>query len=66
MTYKRDQRDFTEFLQDILDAINDVEAFINGTEFDEISSKDDFVTLMKEISLNNMFFAVNDYFPAGI
>ena len=25
MTYKKDQRDFTQFLQDILDAIDDVE-----------------------------------------
>ena len=27
MTYKKDQRDFTQFLQDILDAIDDIEGF---------------------------------------
>lgn len=66
MTYKKDQRDFTQFLQDILDAIDDIEGFIRGMEFNESSSKGDFVTPMKEISLNNMLFAVNDYFPSGI
>lgn len=52
MTYKRDQRDFTEFLQDILDAINDVEAFINGMEFNEFSGdKKTIYAVMKALEI---------------
>jgi uncharacterized protein with HEPN domain len=52
MTYKRDQRDFTEFLQDILDAIDDVEGFIKGMEFDEFSGdKKTIYAVMKALEI---------------
>ena len=37
MTYRKDQRDFAQFLQDILDAVDDIEGFIRGMEFNEFS-----------------------------
>lgn len=37
MTYKRDEREFTQFLQDILEAIDDIEGFVKEMEFNEFS-----------------------------
>jgi uncharacterized protein with HEPN domain len=52
MTYKKDQRGFTQFLQDILDAIDDVERFIKGMEFDEFSGdKKTIYTVMKALEI---------------
>lgn len=52
MTYKRDERDFTQFLQDILDAIDDVQGFIKGMEFNEFSGdKKTIYAVMKALEI---------------
>ena len=52
MTYKKDQRDFTQFLQDILDAIDDVEGFIKEMEFNEFSGdKKTIYAVMKALEI---------------
>ena len=37
MTSKKDEREFTQFLQDILEAIDDIEGFVKEMEFNEFS-----------------------------
>ncbi|MDQ1254864.1 MAG: hypothetical protein QG646_4134, partial [Euryarchaeota archaeon] len=37
MTSKRDEREFTQFLQDILEAIDDIQGFVKEMEFNEFS-----------------------------
>jgi uncharacterized protein with HEPN domain len=37
MTFRRDKRDLTQFLQDILEAIDDIEGFVKEMEFNEFS-----------------------------
>lgn len=37
MTSKREKREFTQFLQDILEAIDDIEGFVKETEYNEFS-----------------------------
>ncbi len=52
MTYKKDQRDFTEFLQDILNAIDDVETFVYGMEFNDFSGdKKTIYAVMKALEI---------------
>jgi uncharacterized protein with HEPN domain len=35
MTSKKDEREFTQFLQDILEAIDDIEVFVKEMEYNE-------------------------------
>lgn len=59
MTYKKDQRDFTEFLQDILDAIDDVEGFIKGMEFNEFSDDKKTISLkVNLVELNKIYLII--------
>ncbi|PAV11308.1 hypothetical protein ASJ81_10405 [Methanosarcina spelaei] len=52
MTYRKDERDFTQFLQDILDAIDDVEGFIKAMEFNEFSGdKKTIYAVMKSLEI---------------
>ena len=52
MTYRKDQRDFAQFLQDILDAVDDIEGFIRGMEFNEFSGdKKTIYAVMKALEI---------------
>jgi len=52
MTSKRDQRDFTQFLQDILEAIDDIEGFVKGMELNEFSGdKKTIYAVMKALEI---------------
>ncbi len=50
--YDLQERDFTQFLQDILDAIDDVEGFIKEMEFNEFSGdKKTIYAVMKALEI---------------
>jgi uncharacterized protein with HEPN domain len=52
MTFKRDKRDLTHFLQDILEAIDDIEGFIKEMEFNEFSGdKKTIYAVMKALEI---------------
>lgn len=52
MTFKRDKRDLTQFLQDILEAIDDIEGFVKEMEFNEFSGdKKTIYAVMKALEI---------------
>lgn len=52
MNSKRETRDFTQFLQDILEAIDSIEGFVKGMEFNEFSGdKKTIYAVMKALEI---------------
>jgi uncharacterized protein with HEPN domain/predicted nucleotidyltransferase len=69
MTSEREQRDFTQFLQDILEAIDDIEGFVKGMGFNEFSGdKKTIYAVMKALeiigeSTNNLPDTLKNKYP---